>query len=291
MLTSDMDKIKPPANLDMEVRDLPKAWKRWKEELKFYMELAMSNKEESVKVKMFQYHIGTKGREVYKALGQTNQSKLDKVLQAFDAHCDPKKNETVERYRFFTRNQESGESIDKYLTELKVLAESCNFGSLRDSLLRDRIVCGVRDSSLRERLLREMNLDLEKCLAISRATELSKERIKTLEQPGGTEVHAVHKQKRPATRKKTPRQAGKCKFCGLQHELVKEKCPAYGKECTKCHKKNHFAKQCRTKSARVHTVENDTSSDESYYELMTMDLIPEQVHTVEKSHATVWSNL
>ena len=99
-------------------------------------------------------------------------------------------------------------------------------------------------------------------------------------------MHAVHKQKRPATRKKTSRQAGKCKFCGLQHDLVKEKCPAYGKECTKCHNINHFAKQCRTKSARVHTVEDDTSSDESYYEeLMTMDLIPEQVHTMEKSHA------
>ena len=80
-----MDKIKPPANLDMEVRDLPKAWKRWKEELKLTMELAMSNKEESVKVKMFQFLIGTKGREVYKALGQTNELKLDEVLQAFDA--------------------------------------------------------------------------------------------------------------------------------------------------------------------------------------------------------------
>ena len=78
----------------------------------------------------------------------------------------------------------------------------------------------------------------------------------------------------------------KCTFCGLQHEFVKEKCPVYGKECTKCRKRNHFAKQCRTKSARVHAVEDVNSSDDSYYEeLMTMELIPEMIHTVEKSFA------
>ncbi len=86
-----MDRIKPPATLDMEVRDLPRTWKRWKEELTLYIELAMSKKDEPVKVKMFQYLVGTKGREVHKTLGLTNESKLAEVLKAFDAHCDPKK--------------------------------------------------------------------------------------------------------------------------------------------------------------------------------------------------------
>ena len=36
-------------------------------------------------------------------------------------------------------------------------------------------------------------------------------------------------------------------FCGLKHPFAKEKCPAYGKKCTKCGIKNHAEKVCKTK--------------------------------------------
>lgn len=40
----------------------------------------------------------------------------------------------------------------------------CNFGDIEDSLIKDRIICGTRESSLQERLLQETALTLEKCL-------------------------------------------------------------------------------------------------------------------------------
>ena len=85
-----------------------------------------------------------------------------------------KKNETMERHKFFTRNQEYGETFDKYLTELRILEKNCDFGTLSDSLFKDRIVCGLSSSTLRERLLREPNLNLKQCIDICRASELSK---------------------------------------------------------------------------------------------------------------------
>src|SRR5690348_1311224 len=48
-----------------------------------------------------------------------------------------------------------------------------------------------------------------------------------------------------------------CKFCGKHHEFKKEKCPAYGKVCTTCGKKNHFSRCCRvqkSKSAEIDQV-------------------------------------
>ena len=39
-----------------------------------------------------------------------------------------------------------------------------------------------------------------------------------------------------------------CKYCGLSHERVKEKCPAWGKTCRSCGKKNHYAKVCTSRS-------------------------------------------
>ena len=36
-----------------------------------------------------------------------------------------------------------------------------------------------------------------------------------------------------------------CEFCGHEHDLGKrENCPAFGRTCNKCDKKNHFAKVC-----------------------------------------------
>ena len=68
-------------------------------------------------------------------------------MNTFEEHCNPKKNVTVERYKFITRIQE-GESIEKFVTDLKLLAATCNFGMLHDSLIRYRIIRGIRNSML-----------------------------------------------------------------------------------------------------------------------------------------------
>ena len=124
------------------------------------------------------------GREVYETLqfgAVLNERTLAQVIKALDDHCDPKKSETAERYKFFTRFQEQGESLEKFMTELRILAATCNFEMLHDSLLPDRIICGILDSNLREELLKEQSLDLTKCIQMCRVAELSKARKKTIE--------------------------------------------------------------------------------------------------------------
>jgi hypothetical protein len=46
-----------------------------------------------------------------------------------------------------------------------------------------------------------------------------------------------------------------CKLCGFEHLPDKRKCPAWGKTCNKCKRKNHFAKRCR-KSA-IYCIESE----------------------------------
>ena len=72
------------------------------------MDLAMEGREESTKVKLFLYIIGSQGREIYDTAPFTidpGKRTLKDAIDAFEAHCNPKKNETVERYKFFTRLQ------------------------------------------------------------------------------------------------------------------------------------------------------------------------------------------
>ena len=60
------------------------------------------------------------------------------------------------------RNQYQQETFDNHVTEIQQLGSTCNYGTSHDSLIRDRIVCGINNSSLQERLLRTAELTLEK---------------------------------------------------------------------------------------------------------------------------------
>jgi hypothetical protein len=60
-----------------------------------------------------------------------------------------------ERYTFNSRKQKEGESITDYITVIKTLASSCNFGSFFDSALRDRLVSGLLNTNIVSRLLSE----------------------------------------------------------------------------------------------------------------------------------------
>ena len=55
-----------------------------------------------------------------------------------------------------------------------------------------------------------------------------------------------------------------CGNCGRSHEP--RNCPAYGKTCNKCSKRNHFARMCRSETRpqkqSVHHIKEETSSDE-----------------------------
>ena len=62
----------------------------------------------------------------------------------------------------------------------------------------------------------------------------------------------LRRQKKPFSKKSKTSSDGRtknqydCKRCGRKHGP--KQCPAYGKECSKCKKKGHFAEQCRSKT-------------------------------------------
>ena len=73
------------------------------------------------------------------------------------------KYETFELYVFNFRSQKEDKSINHYVSGLKTQTKSCNFCQcLKNSLLRDTTVFGVKERALRKRLLRERQFTLKK---------------------------------------------------------------------------------------------------------------------------------
>ena len=71
----------------------------------------------------------------------------DAILEKMEKCCIGEFNETYERDVFNRKDQESNESVDAYDTALRKLAKTCNYGTLADSLICDRIVVGINDNS------------------------------------------------------------------------------------------------------------------------------------------------
>ena len=74
------------------------------------------------------------------------------VPTKFEAHFVKRRNPIYERAKFNMRRQEEGESVDSFITSLYRLAEHCNYRELHNEMIRDRIVVGLRDAVLSERL-------------------------------------------------------------------------------------------------------------------------------------------
>ena len=58
----------------------------------------------------------------------------------------------IEHTKFNKRSQLPDEPVEQFITSLYNLTTDCNFGELKDRLIRDRIVVRIRDASLSERL-------------------------------------------------------------------------------------------------------------------------------------------
>ena len=84
------------------------------------------------------------------------------VVQRGDGEA--RQNVILERARFNCRCQWEGESAEQYITALYSFIETCEYGALHDEMLRDRIVVGIRDAGLSERLQLDPELMLEKVI-------------------------------------------------------------------------------------------------------------------------------
>ena len=89
------------------------------------------------------------------ALTEGDATRIEPVLMKFQQYCKPCKYVPFERYRFNRRTQEPGEAYDQYRTALRKLAEGCEFLTITlGEIPRDRLIFGIKDDKVRERLLR-----------------------------------------------------------------------------------------------------------------------------------------
>jgi hypothetical protein len=133
---------------------------------------------------------------------------------------------------FNRRNQQEGERIDHFVSELKRLALTCDFDSLKDSLIRDRIVGGVLSDNLRGELLKKPDLTLQQAHDYCRtyeASELQKHQFSSSLAAAEKTVLTLSSRNNGTNDRSDPNgRKLSCKFCGYKHSFSHPtRCPAF----------------------------------------------------------------
>ena len=179
------------------------------------------------------------------------------LFQKFEDYCLPQNNLIIERRRFFTRNQQYNETIDAYITQLRNLSSTCEFGDVKEGLILYKLVDGIQSDKIRDTLLRKgADLTLKKATDVCRADETTNQEMKIIKQE--IDVDAVQRNRRRSSNDNrgkmqhsaraattTTNNQKKCKHCGREH--LPKQCPAFGQTCRKCKKKNHWANCCNAR--------------------------------------------
>jgi hypothetical protein len=101
--------------------------------------------------------------------GKPTAKSFEELVKLVKEHRDPPPSAIVQCFKFNSRNQKEGETVAEFVAELRRLSEHCKFNDTLDDMLRDRLVCGIRDGRIQCRLLAEPDLTLKRAFKLSQA--------------------------------------------------------------------------------------------------------------------------
>jgi len=198
---------------------------------------------------------------------ETDYQKMKRKLTVI---YSPSQNKFHGRTIFNRTKQREGESTCAYAARLREKAEYCefqNYAGERDDRILERLTNreGYEDfnqraiskkwgldkylveADARENLRREMKemkteLKIAKLSGAGAGARPKKKTYKPRPRYQHQKSQDRLEKEKPEKRQEKKGEPYDCTFCGKRHTYGR--CPAYGKTCLKCHRKNHFAVQC-----------------------------------------------
>ena len=291
-------RLQPPNRFNFRE---PEEWPRWKRRFEqFRVASGLKTEDPEKQVSTLLYCLGEEAEAVLEStnINDDERKVYDTVLKKFDDFFRIRKNVIYERACFNCRNQLQGETAEQYIMALYALADNCDYGTMKEELIRDRLVVGIVNDELSRKLQLMSALTLEMAKKEIRQHEAVHEQQQALKNAGGPgtsadgnlEAAAVFRPKHPAANQRPSQHSGAkqtqhvqnsnrgrpspkgrtCTRCGRgQHP--KERCPARSAVCFRCERTGHYSKCCYSKTVAAITTELDTTSfmDTSFLDTMS----------------------
>ena len=249
-------------------------WSKWFRRFERYrIASGLKHKPDIEQVGTLLYAMGECADDILKTLNiDEDKASYEEVKTALNEYYEIRRNVLVERAKFNKRVQKPGEPVDSFIQDLYRLADDCEYGLLKNELIRDRIIVGVLDDALSDRLQSKLKLTLEEAVQISRQAEARQQSREVVRGSTLTSTNSVNmvkragqnnKQKHPG-KKQPPQSINKCSWCGNHPHQDRKQCPARNATCLKCKKRGHFQAVCRSQNSeqsqqkkKVHEIEEE----------------------------------
>lgn len=243
-----------------------------------------------VQVSTLLFALGEEAEQVFNTFvfgAEEKDDDYETVLEKLNNYFVPKVNIIHERARFYLRAQKQGESAEEYIRTLYELAETCRFGTVKLENIRDKLVIGILDKELSEKLQLTADLTLERAVEMVRQSEQIKGQVSQQARTNTADASYLSEVARRQARATPPQQhrdRGKrqnsgnfhardaCFRCGKDHPKHVQ-CTARNAQCRNCHKMGHFAIVCRSATMNELTTseQEDSHSEQFLGEIDTTD--------------------
>ncbi len=158
---------------NFEAFDEKEDWTEYSE--RFQQFLIVNNIEEAPRKRALFFI--SRGRNTYRILRnlitpkKPEEETFENLVAALQSHFKPAPSEIVEGSNFIPAVENREKSIETYVSELRSLSESCNFGEVLEDMIRDRIVCGVNGEMIQKQLLAELKLTYKREVELTQSLE------------------------------------------------------------------------------------------------------------------------
>ncbi|XP_067947210.1 uncharacterized protein [Watersipora subatra] len=268
-----MDKGPSHFNPDGEASAVSAAWAQWIEEFEafsdsrgiFHLPGDERKDMRAQRKALLLFHAGPRVRVISKNLAESARDDYERFKKALADHFTVEPNITFQRHLFRRHSQAVGESVSQYCARLRKAGSSCGYNDLNEQI-RDHIVETCTSDLLRRKLLEQGNdLSLTNLLRIAATHEAVDAR--STEMSGNVAVNRTKSDLSGYNRQGQSDPSGSvtaeadkhgtignriCGRCGTTHKI--RECPAFGKQCFKCHGKNHFRFMCKSSAHSANAV-------------------------------------
>lgn len=242
-----------PANVGAEVK-----WKHWRTTFANFLEGISSPPDtEGKKLSLLCNFISA---NVYQYINEAKT--YEDAMDTLNSIYIIKRSEIYSRHCLASRTQQTGESVSEFLQVLKQMSKDCEFKSVtaekyREEYIRDAFIRGLKCSRIRERLLENTTVTLDKAFDQARALELAELHSASYTFTSeSVHVASLERTEDVATENSTlaavRTRIAKCYFCGNARH-PRNLCPARDVLCRNCQKKGHYQKVCKSTPMDSHS--------------------------------------
>jgi len=239
----------------------PKNWPTWK--LRFKAWLAVNKIDNKDKINALLAVAGGNLVDLLVSLSHpadVTAKDFDVLMKLIDNGYGAGRNEIAESYMFDCRSQKDTESVAGYVVVLRKLSVHCNLGSQWEQRMRNRLVSGVKDDKIRNRLLSEgAKLTWESAVEIGITADVQNNHTDMSRAAnvgnGGMSVQKIDNDRSRGNVMTRSKLSFKCFRClGTNHQP--HQCKFKDSNCHHCNMKGHINRACR-KLQKVQGVEED----------------------------------